>query len=88
VHETPPLRLPDAELPAFAAGTVLVGEEAHGLAARAGAQMPAREARAGARAVLAVGAPRIGGRAGADPHALVPLYLQVSAPERRLEGSG
>jgi len=86
-----PGRDPAAEVLSAARGSLVVGEEAPALLARSRADLPdgpgeALEVRAGAAAVLAEArAEPDEGRAD-SPHVLVPVYLQVSAPERRLAG--
>jgi len=73
-----------------ATGSLVVGEEAPALLAGACPEGPgeALEVHAGAAAVLAEArAEPEEGRAD-TAHVLVPVYLQVSAPERRLAGEG
>ncbi len=83
-----PLRLGPAEAHDLASGAVVVGEDAPALARGFAPESVALEVVADARAFLRVGEARL--RAGdvVPPHALVPLYLQASAPERQRAGEG
>ena len=72
-------------------GSLVVGEEAPALLARVcppGGPAEALEVRAGAAAVLAEARAEPDEGRAASPHVLAPVYLQVSAPERRLAGEG
>ncbi|MHC5009647.1 MAG: tRNA (adenosine(37)-N6)-threonylcarbamoyltransferase complex dimerization subunit type 1 TsaB [Planctomycetota bacterium] len=77
----------DAEALARRVGgdTVVADEEAPPLPGT-GWPGPVFRARAGARAVLAEARDRLRGGRTEPPHALAPVYLQASAPERRLAG--
>jgi tRNA threonylcarbamoyladenosine biosynthesis protein TsaB len=84
--EVPPSRATADEIRACAAGAVAVGEEAPRLVADLGLRLPAEPAAAGAEALLAIGLERWAAGEVTPPHALVPLYLQASTPERRRAG--
>ncbi len=81
-----PGRDPAVDVLSAAAGTLVVGEEAPALLAGVGAPGEALEVRAGAAALLAEARAEPSEGRAASPHVLVPVYLQVSAPERRLAG--
>jgi tRNA threonylcarbamoyl adenosine modification protein YeaZ len=77
-----PARGEGAEAFAWAAGALVVGEEAPELLARLGLDAPARRVRAHVTGLLALAAARLESGAVRSHHDLVPLYLQASAPER------
>lgn len=85
-----PGRAPAAEVLSAAGGSLAVGEEVRALFERhlgpidTGAEL--LEVRASAEAVLTEARARPGPPASSSPHALAPVYLQASAPERRLAG--
>jgi tRNA threonylcarbamoyladenosine biosynthesis protein TsaB len=83
-------RDPAAEVLSAAAGSLVVGEEAPALLARVFPDGPgeALEVRAGAAAVLAEARAEPDAGRATSPHVLAPVYLQASAPERRLAGEG
>lgn len=81
-----PGRAPAAEVLSDAGDSLVVGEEAPALLAEAGSALEVLAVRADAAAVLAEARVALDrGRVG-SPHALVPVYLQASAPERRRAG--
>jgi tRNA threonylcarbamoyladenosine biosynthesis protein TsaB len=81
-----PARVVGAELAGWPRADRARGEEAPALVAAHALSVPAEDAAAGAADVLALALPRLAAGERVDPAALVPLYLQASAPERLLAG--
>lgn len=77
-----------ADVLSASGGSLVVGEEAPALLAKTLPEGPreALEVRAGVAAILAEARAEPDGCRVASPHVLAPVYLQVSAPERRLAG--
>lgn len=81
-----PARLDPAALRALCDGATVVGEELDALGERMGLEGRFEEVRPSAAALWRLAAPLLASDTTTPPHALAPVYLQASAPERLRDG--